>query len=607
MIEPEPGAPVLRLAEAVADGAAIDWKRERGEAGAPGQVRSLELIDSVFREYGRAADVVRGRLREPLLRPDSRWGPLRVLERIGTGTFGQVYRAFDPALAREVALKIFRDEPRREGSIPLFLEEARRLARVRHPGVLTVYGVAVHQGRAGIWTELVRGHTLERILLEDGPVAPEEAARIGISLCSALSAIHAAGLIHRDVKTQNVMRENDGRVILADFGAMDERFDEERANQARFGSLLSVAPEIVTGGRAGPTSDVYSLGVLLYRIVSGRYPIEAESPRRLLDAVRRGAPPLRDVAPSVTSALAAAIDRALDSDPGARFAGPNAMAQALQAALDPSQPARPAPAESYAPPRPREAPTWIVAAATLAISIGVAAGVYGLWIPWVGSHVAVQPLQWESVVETAPPPAQTVPPAPAEAVPAAPAGLRADPVLYRVGRLGREPLADGAVIRAGDGLLLQVETGAEPVTCYVLDEDQAGNDYVLFPARGYHARNPLQPAGTHSLPDGDPDVIKGRLTWQVDSENGHEDVVVITSLDRIPWFERSLRGIPRAGEPVAARAPAGTRGIGSTAPPPPTGRLGAILERLRSSQEFQTGRAGIWRIGLEAPAARAAR
>lgn len=614
MSETEPRRDALHLVEAIADGAAIDWKRAGTDATDPAALRSLALIDSVFREYTKAAGEVQARLSAPLIPLDSGWGPLRVLERIGTGSFGQVFRAFDRSLARDVALKILRDPPRKGPGVPEFLEEARRLARLRHPGVLVVYGVAVHQGRAGIWTELVPGRTLEAILDEDGVLAPDEAARIGIALCGALSAVHAAGLIHRDIKTQNVMREESGRVVLTDFGAMDERFDEERSGSGGYGSLLSVAPEILRGGRASPASDVYSIGVLLYRILSHRYPLVADSPRDLLLALDRGRTPIREAVPSVAPALAAVVDRALDPDPARRFTGPNAMAQALQAALDPTLPARPAPRESYRPSRRRESMGAVIGAC-VAISALVAAGVTGYGIPWLESHFgrgtgsASAAATSESAAIT---PSSAIPGATMAATPSGnepestvPAGLRTGPVLYRVSTVGSEPLSDGGVLRSGDQLFLTVETGADPVVCYVLDEDAAGNDYVLFPLPGYRVRNPLAPGTSHRLPDGA--GARGR-TWQVDSENGREDVVVVTSLAPLPWFDRMIRDIPRASgdqpEPAAAAPGLVTRGLGRTAPPPPTRKLAAVLDRLRASQEFRAGRAGLWRIRLASPSHR---
>src|SRR5262249_31995320 len=137
------------------------------------------------------------------------WGPLRILERIGQGGFGEIYRAFDPTLQREVALKLLRPDRAGAGAAgqvvdaERILAEARRLATIRHPNILTIYGADRHDGRAGYWTDLVRGKTLEQELAEQGPRGSEEAALVGIKVCQALAAVHAAGLVHQDVKTEN--------------------------------------------------------------------------------------------------------------------------------------------------------------------------------------------------------------------------------------------------------------------------------------------------------------------------------------------------------------------------------------------------------------------
>src|SRR4029077_3080841 len=123
--------------------------------------------------------------------------------------------------------------------------EGRLLARVRHPNVVTVYGVAAHEQRVGLWMELVRGATLEQQLGAHGPLSAREAALIGIDLCRALAAIHAAGLIHRDVKAQNVMREDGGSIVLMDLGTSREADGRlTRSVPELAGTPLYLAPEI---------------------------------------------------------------------------------------------------------------------------------------------------------------------------------------------------------------------------------------------------------------------------------------------------------------------------------------------------------------------------
>src|SRR5262249_5258595 len=145
---------------------------------------------------------------------------LRVLERLGSGSYGDVYRAWDTRLHCDVALKLAR--PMR--GMPSFdesraLREARMLARVQHRNIVKVFGADSHDGRFGLWMELISGRTLAETVETQGPMGAQEAAHIGIEVCHALAAVHAAGLLHRDVKATNVMRENGGRIVLMDFGA----------------------------------------------------------------------------------------------------------------------------------------------------------------------------------------------------------------------------------------------------------------------------------------------------------------------------------------------------------------------------------------------------
>ena len=148
-----------------------------------------------------------------------RWGRLELLELVGKGTFGEVYRARDAQLQREVAVKLLHVGRPHDGLVDRMLHEARALARVQHPNVVIVHDAEERDGRVGLCMEFVRGRTLEQLLLAEGPRGAREAALIGQDLCQALAAVHAAGLVHRDVKAQNVMRENGGRVVLMDFGA----------------------------------------------------------------------------------------------------------------------------------------------------------------------------------------------------------------------------------------------------------------------------------------------------------------------------------------------------------------------------------------------------
>src|SRR5262252_4512974 len=155
----------------------------------------------------------------PLAPTMSRWGALECRRKIARGSFGTVYLAWDPTLEREVALKVLQAANRSHTVI----QEGRLLARVRHPNVVTVYGIDEYEGTVGLWMEWVEGLTLTQVLTARGLLGGHEAALIGVDVCRALAAVHKAGLLHRDIKAQNVMREAGGRVVLMDFGAGEVR------------------------------------------------------------------------------------------------------------------------------------------------------------------------------------------------------------------------------------------------------------------------------------------------------------------------------------------------------------------------------------------------
>jgi serine/threonine-protein kinase len=264
------------------------------------------------------------------------WAHLTLVERLGGGTFGEVYRAWDPLLEREVALKlVLCDDPLWDGRTSLILDEGRLMARVRHPNVVTVHGVAADGARVGLWLELIRGATLEQALLKQGRFSAREAALIGIDLCRALAAIHAAGLIHRDVTPQNVMREDGGRIVLMDLGtsrAIDA--GDRLAWPDVAGTPLYLAPEIFQGSPASVRSDIYSLGVLLYHLVTGAHPVRATTAEELQAGhAHSKAMRLRDVRADLPTAFVQVIERAIASDPDRRHGSAGALEADLVQAL----------------------------------------------------------------------------------------------------------------------------------------------------------------------------------------------------------------------------------------------------------------------------------
>jgi Tol biopolymer transport system component len=186
-----------------------------------------------------------------------------------------------------------------------------------------------------MWTELLEGSTLEELIRQHGGANWREAAIYGIALCRALSAVHAIGFVHRDVKASNVMRERGGRIVLMDFGSASRYLGAaDAAHSSVQGTPLAMAPEMLRGEPPSPAADIYSLGVLLFRVVAARYPLEAASLDELRAALDRGPlPSLRTVCPGVPLAFAGVLERALERDPAARVASAGEMERLLAEAL----------------------------------------------------------------------------------------------------------------------------------------------------------------------------------------------------------------------------------------------------------------------------------
>jgi len=335
-----PDANVLdTVASSISDGALIEWENiARQVAGDDSQVLAeLRLLEKIAKFHLEAQE--NSPSNETTVDPYDRrsseprtWGHFLILGRIGGGSFADVYRAHDTKLQCDIALKLMR---RDDGPANLLraLKEARLLARVRHANVVTVYGADQVDGRVGLWMELVRGTTLEDLMQRQGMFGAREAANIGLDLCRAIAAVHRAGLLHGDIKAHNVMREEGGRTVLMDFGAGKD-LDTLRAGvipAADFaGTPLYLAPEIFDGARRTKVADVYSLGVLLFHLVTNRYPVEGETRAAIDDAHHKGVRThVRDLRPELPDEFVNVIERALDPDPHQRFQSAGAFEMAL--------------------------------------------------------------------------------------------------------------------------------------------------------------------------------------------------------------------------------------------------------------------------------------
>jgi hypothetical protein len=264
----------------------------------------------------------------------TRWGRYRLIGPIGQGSYGDVYRARDEQLHRDLAIKLLRPGgPADESVGQALLREAKDLARIRHGNVVAIYAVEEHEGQVGLCMELIEGRTLDAAVTLDGPLNADEAIVAGLSVGRGLAAIHLAGLLHRDVKAKNVMRERAGRFVLMDLGAGLDVTDPARlASERTTGTPLYMAPELFEGAPASVRSDIYSLGVLLYFLVTGRHPVEGATYEDLRRAhARRKAVALSDRRVDLPDGFLATVERALAIDPAQRFRSASELTAALAA------------------------------------------------------------------------------------------------------------------------------------------------------------------------------------------------------------------------------------------------------------------------------------
>ena len=327
------------LASAILDGTPIDWSRPESQASDDDrqlleQLRLLSAVADTHRHYREPTSSVAIAGAEEVRHDGPHWGRLQVLERIGGGTSGVVYRAWDPRLERDVALKLICAPPNSDATwTAAVISEGRHLARVHHPGIVAIYDAERIGPWVGLTMEYLPGRTLEARLAAEGPLSVADAVTAVAQVCRALSAVHEGGVVHRDVKASNVIETTDGRVVLVDFGTGHMRGD---GASAPAGTPLYLAPEVLRGDPATPRSDVYSAGVLLYRLLTGVFPVAGASLAELWAAHERGLQPdVRAARPEVSTSLGDLVKAALSAQPDRRPATAEDFANTLEAATRP--------------------------------------------------------------------------------------------------------------------------------------------------------------------------------------------------------------------------------------------------------------------------------
>jgi eukaryotic-like serine/threonine-protein kinase len=523
--------PLFDVAGSISDGEAVDWPELRRRVAATDStvLEELQILDGI-------AHVHR-----------TEWGALEIIEPIGHGSFGTVYRAFDRDLLRAVALKVTR--PQGDG-VPFdperLVREARRLARIKHPNVVAVFSAERKGNEVAVAMEWIKGQTLDALVQASGPLGAREVALIGIDTCRALAAVHAAGLLHGDIKAHNVMREEGGRIVLMDFGASRDLAGTPRGADDFAGTPLYIAPEVFAGAPRSTASDVYSLGVLLYYLATGTYPIDGDT-RTAIDRQHAQAMArrhLRDARPDLPDGFVYAVQRAIAEDPAARYPSAGAFEAALASVLGGETAERRRPARY----------------ARLAMAAGIAA------IAIAGAVVATRNAGSTSRAEV---PATRTADASTASTPATLVPYDVEAGFYRVAERGATRLAVGETVRPGDRLYLEVKTSL-PTHVYVVNQDETGLSYRLFPLTGYSEKNPIAAGHVHRLPgtrDGEDHY------WQVSTPGGTDYFMVFVSPTPLTAFENTFAGMPEASidapvafVPITANALNTLRGVGGVVP-----------------------------------------
>jgi len=289
-----------------------------------------------------------------------------VVQHIGQGGMADVFRGVDTILNREVAIKILRADLSTDAvSILRFEREAQAATALAHPNIVEIYDVGDYKGHHYIVMEFVPGRTLKQVIRARGPLLKEEAIDIMKQLTSAVSEAHAKGIIHRDIKPQNVIVKADGSVKILDFGIATAKGSMQltQANNV-MGSVHYLAPELAKGEQASAQSDIYALGIVLYEMLAGDVPFKADQAVQVaLRHMRDPMPSLREANPTVPQSIENIVIRATAKDPNKRYRSCREMWQDLSTCLKaervnepklvietPPQPKKETPAQNKAKP-----------------------------------------------------------------------------------------------------------------------------------------------------------------------------------------------------------------------------------------------------------------
>lgn len=526
------------LASAVAERAPIDWDRAEQSAADDSQRSAVKALRVVAKMTAVVATPAAG----TELRLNEKWGHLRVSELLAEGSFGRVYRAWDTQLEREVALKLVKASGVSSAfDLARAIKEARLLARVRHPNVVSVFGADSHDGRFGLWMELIPGRTLGHALKTHGPMSVSEAISVGIDLCHALAAVHRAGLLHRDVKAQNVMREEGGRIVLMDFGTGHPIHGAGDTADCLAGTPLYLAPELFSGAKPSASSDIYSLGVLLYHLVTVGYPVSGRSRNDVESAHLAGRrQPLRDARPDLSPAFVEVVERALERAPEARYRSAGEFGNALASVAGGAY------SRDFVPSPRGWRKSQLAAAAAAVAGLLVAFSMFDRKV--ADAPDVTTPITQQVDATSSTPTLGTS------------YEVRAS---FYARRDGRDvPLPPGSRVRPGDELFAIIDA-SKPVFVYIINRDDAGQSFLLFPLSGLNPARTDQGVRLPGTMDGQ------QIYWKVTSPGGQEHFFLYVTPTRLVDFEQLLAALPRAElgrsvtyVPLPASALEELRGVG---------------------------------------------
>src|SRR5215831_14392634 len=316
------------------------------------------------------------------LTPGSRLGPYEVLSPIGAGGMGEVWKARDTRLSREVAIKVLPASVSADSDrLRRFEQEARAAGILSHPNITAVYDIGSHEGAPYVVQELLEGETL-RSLLAGGRLSPRRAIDYSIQIARGLAAAHEKGIVHRDLKPENLFVTKDGRIKILDFGLAKLTHAEEGSQATNLptatagtepgvvlGTLGYMSPEQVRGKPADARSDIFSFGAILYEMLAGRKAFHGDSAADTMSSILKEDPPDLSVTnQAISPGLERIVRHCLEKNPEQRFHSAHDLAFDIEALSGTSGQAAPA-----AAPRRKRVPQALLTAAGILVGFGLAA------------------------------------------------------------------------------------------------------------------------------------------------------------------------------------------------------------------------------------------